>query len=733
MLRNLAKSVSVVIVLSILFLTAGLMAESFKTKAPMKSPMAQQLVDGELIVKFKSGLTDQDIEKINNTFGAQLKSSSVKKDKFKVLKIKNNKSVEEMIAKYQKHPHVVYAEANSYCYAQAVPNDPYYSPYQWNLDNPVYGGIQAEQAWDITSGNSGVIVGILDTGVAYENYGAYEQAPDLANTNFVAGYDFINNDSHPNDDEGHGTHVCGTIAQSTNNGLGVAGIAYNASIMPVKVLDADGSGTATALANALYWAADNGADVINMSLSWAPGYDPGSTVENAVAYAYNHGVTIVAAAGNDDTGTVCYPAAYDDYVIAVGATRYDEDRAYYSNWGASLDVVAPGGDTSVDQNGDGYVDGVLQQTFGSSPTDFGFYFYQGTSMATPHVAGVAALLVANGAVGPDAVREALENTAEDLGTNGWDSTFGHGLIDAYAALNYNVTPPENRKPVADAGGPYAADVGVSIMFDGSGSYDPDGDTITYSWNFGDGSTATGENPVHAYAAAGTYTVTLVVNDGELDSDPSTTTATISEPGADPVMVVTDISLSLSSRARGKFLGGNADVTVLDGDGNPVANATIYAHWSGAVSENEVFTTGSNGVGSCSSSLVKSASGSFVFTIDDVVKSGYIFDSANSVLTNSIAASSAAGIAGALTAYPNPANPSTQISFSVDEPANVSLILYNVLGQQVRVLTNEFHAQGDYRLTWDGRDYTGTYLTSGVYLAQLQVGEQVETIRLFLAK
>ncbi|MBN1481355.1 PKD domain-containing protein [candidate division KSB1 bacterium] len=731
MLRQGIKTYSLVLVFSMIFMSVVVNADSFKVKKMKMSSQTLNYVKDELIVKFKGGVTDAKIDEINNSFGTHVKSSSYKHDKFKVLKIKDKKSVEEMVAKYQKHPLVDYAEANTFCYAQAIPNDPYYSPYQWHLDNPVYGGIQMEEAWDITSGTSSVIVGILDTGVAFENYSVYQQAPDLANTTFVAGYDFINNDSHPNDDEGHGTHVCGTVAQSTNNGVGVAGIAYNTAIMPVKVLDQNGSGTATALANALYWATDHGADVINMSLSWPPGYNPGSTIENAIAYANNHGVTLVAAAGNDNTGTVCYPAAYDDYVIAVGATRYDETRAYYSNWGASLDVTAPGGDVTIDQNGDGYVDGVLQQTFGSSPTDFGYYFYQGTSMASPHVAGVAALLIANGTTGPDAVREALENTAKDKGASGWDTIYGHGIIDAYAALNYNVTPPENQQPVADAGGPYVADVGVSITFDGTDSYDPDNNPITYAWDFGDGSTGSGPTPEHAYTSAGTYTVTLVVNDGELDSDPSTTTATISEPGPVPVMVVTDIALSLSSKARGKFLGGNAEVTVLDGDGYPVAGATIYAHWSGAVSESEVFTTNSNGVGSCSSAMVKNATGYFVFTIDDVVKAGYIFDTVNSVLTNSIAASASAS--SNFAASPNPANPSTQFTYAIETPTTVSLIIYNVLGQQVRVLTNEFHTQGAYRLTWDGRDYNGISLTSGVYLVQLIIGDTVENMRILLAK
>lgn len=388
---------------------------------------------GEIVVKFKRGVSDNVIRDINQRQGCAVLSLS-KRGEFKRLRIPRNKSVEEMVSIYSRNPNIEYAEPNFIAYELMIPNDPYY-PYQWNMDN-THGGINMEAAWNVETGIPGVVVAVIDTGVAYEDYTKkYKKAPDLANTLFVAGYDFVNNDTHPNDDEGHGTHVTGTIAQSTNNNLGVAGIAFNVSIMPIKVLNSSGSGTYTDIADGIYFAADNGAAVINMSLG---GSSPSSTLENALAYAYNRGVTIVCAAGNEyeEGNYPSYPAAYDAYCIAVGATRFDEARAYYSNTGSYLDIAAPGGDINVDQNGDGYGDGILQQTFGIDPKDFGYWFYQGTSMATPHVAGVAALIISNGTTGPDNVRQALEKTAEDKGLAGWDTAYGWGIVDAYAALNY---------------------------------------------------------------------------------------------------------------------------------------------------------------------------------------------------------------------------------------------------------------------------------------------------------
>ena len=349
---------------------------------------------------------------------------------FRVIKIPKGE-VMQRINRYLAMQNVEYAEPNYMAYALMAPNDPLYI-YQWHLDNPVSGGINMQSAWDISQG-SGVTVAIIDTGVAYENYGAYKQAPDLANTCFVPGYDFVNNDAHPNDDHYHGTHVAGTVGQSTNNSIGVAGVAFGSCLMPIKVLASGGGGTYDQVANGIYFAADNGAQVINLSLG---GRSDSQALKDAVAYAYNKGVTIIAAAGNDGKNILLYPAAYDEYVIAVGATRYDELLSGYSNFGPSLDLVAPGGDMTVDQNGDGYPDGVLQNTFSpQNPVDFGYWLYQGTSMAAPHVSGVAALLISKAvATKPDDVRTALESTAKDLGAIGKDNTYGWGLVDAIAAL-----------------------------------------------------------------------------------------------------------------------------------------------------------------------------------------------------------------------------------------------------------------------------------------------------------
>ncbi|MBU4305136.1 MAG: S8 family serine peptidase [Candidatus Omnitrophica bacterium] len=431
--KNLVWCLAGFFILSFAGLSFGQQEKFFEQKA-VKTIEGPKWAPGEIVVKFKKGVSGDVIREINQRQGCSVLSLS-KRGGFKRLRIPRNKTLEEMVSVYSRNPNVEYAEPNFIASELTVPNDPYYS-FQWNFDNPQYGGIHMESAWNIQTGNPGVIVAVIDTGVAYEDYGRkYKKAPDLANTAFVPGYDFVNNDSHPNDDEGHGTHVTGTIAQSTNNNLGVAGVAFNTSIMPIKVLNSAGSGTYADIAEGIYFAADNGANVINMSLG---GTSPAITLENALAYAYNKNVTIVCAAGNEyqKGNSPAYPAAYDAYCIAVGATRFDETRSYYSNTGSYLDIAAPGGDLNVDQNNDGYGDGVLQQTFGSTSSAFGYYFYQGTSMAAPHVSGVAALLIANGTTGPANIKKALEATAEDKGPAGWDQEYGWGIVNAYAALNY---------------------------------------------------------------------------------------------------------------------------------------------------------------------------------------------------------------------------------------------------------------------------------------------------------
>ena len=301
------------------------------------------------------------------------------------------------------------------------PDDPYYK-HQWHLDQ-----IQMPAAWTRSRGE-GAVVAVIDTGVLAASRGRFKQAPDLADTRFVPGYDFVDDDDQPDDEHGHGTHVAGTIAQSTNNGLGVAGVAPGVSIMPVRVLDGRGAGRWGSVAAGIRWAADNGADVINLSLG---GGMPSVSIRNAVAHAHSKGVVVVAAAGNTGRGSVQYPAAHR-FVVAVGAVRFDETLSFYSSYGTHLDVVAPGGDLRVDQNGDGLPDGVIQNTMlRGDPGRHDYIGYQGTSMAAPHVAGVAALLRASGVQDPDAIERLLKSSAKAK-----DDTkrYGSGLIQADGAL-----------------------------------------------------------------------------------------------------------------------------------------------------------------------------------------------------------------------------------------------------------------------------------------------------------
>ncbi|MFH2000949.1 MAG: S8 family serine peptidase [Planctomycetota bacterium] len=449
----------ILLVLLVVGFLGGTASAQFKTKTFDQGTVSQEYVAGEILVKFKEFATAEAAQAIHDSFGTYIRYESPKGG-FQRIGLAEGHSEIEMIRAYSALSMVEYAELNTVCHATAIPNDTYYG-YQWHF--PM---INMPAAWDLSTG-SGVVAAILDSGVAYENYAIptweagtvasgvtqYIQAPDLAGTSFVQGYDFINNDTHPNDNNSHGTHVAGTVAQTTNNNYGVAGVAYNASIMPVKVLDYTGSGSAQSLADGLYYAADHGADVVNMSLTWSPGYNPGSTVSNAVIYAYNAGVVLVGASGNADTGTVSYPAAYSQ-VIAVGAVRYDSTLSYYSQYGSAQELVAPGGDVTVDQNGDGYSDGVLQMTFTgyvnstnkANPTAMGYHFFQGTSMASPHVVGVVALMIANGITGVENIRTVLHNTAMDLGATGWDSTYGYGLVDAAAAVAGGTPPPPDTTP-----------------------------------------------------------------------------------------------------------------------------------------------------------------------------------------------------------------------------------------------------------------------------------------------
>lgn len=284
------------------------------------------------------------------------------------------------------------------------PNDPLYQ-FQWHLEQ-----VEAVESWTLASGK-GAVVAVIDTGIALDtdNERGVRGVRDLLNTSRVEGWDFVEDSSFSYDPKGHGTHVAGTIAQSTHNNYGVAGVAYDATLMNVRVLDDSGTGTLEDVVAGVYFAADNGATVINMSLS-SP--HPSDLMQEAVTEAHHSGVTVIAAAGNSGKREPGYPAALDN-VISVTSTQYDKHPAFYSQWGPHVDLAAPGGNTRVDQNKDGRPDGVLQEALKDSgdPSSHGFVFMMGTSMAAPHVAGVAALINQWGVTHPDRVEHYLKKGA----------------------------------------------------------------------------------------------------------------------------------------------------------------------------------------------------------------------------------------------------------------------------------------------------------------------------------
>jgi len=401
-------------------------------------------VKGEVIVKFKNIRT---MKKNKESFSNNMKfKNTYSHINIKRISIPKDMNEFEALEIFKDNPDVEYAHLNYTCKAHSEPNDPYYS-YQWNFHL-----INMNRAWNIqTKGSDDIIVAVLDTGVAYESFmdlsGIYKQAPDLKGTVFCHPYDFINDDLHANDDRGHGTHVTGTICQSTNNDEGLAGMAYGISIMPIKVLDYEGIGSSSQLADGIYWAVDHGANVINMSLGFPIGVIPEliPQVTKAINYAYENDVIMVASSGNEGEGIVSYPAAYPE-IISVGAVHSGDVVANYSQYGINLEIVAPGGE---DINRDGYLlgtDGIYQQTINipqiviGTPIydDFRYRPYIGTSMAAPHVTGLTALLLSqNTSRTITDIRDILHTTSVDLGSMGWDEFYGYGRIDAFSALNYD--------------------------------------------------------------------------------------------------------------------------------------------------------------------------------------------------------------------------------------------------------------------------------------------------------
>lgn len=392
----------------------------------------------DILVDLRDDASDADVAEIERRFGIDLVlvSDQSLDERFYRAHVPPHRR-DALIAELSKHPEVELAEPDAVVYLdpkamvkapadtkwKGFPNDPKYK-FQWHMDQ-----IKMPAAWKLADGKD-VIVAVIDTGVAYDDSEGFHVVADLKEATFVKPYNFVSNNKMAHDDHGHGTHVAGTIAQVTHNGVGVAGVARNAKIMPLKVLSASGSGSVGGIVDAIRYAADEGASVINMSLG---GRFPSKAMERAVKYAYDKGVVVVCAAGNESRSKMSYPAGYKG-AIAVSATQFDETVTFYSNYGKNLDIAAPGGNTRVDQNGDGMMDGVLQNTIAiNDPSSDDYYGYMGTSMASPHAAGVAALIVGEGVTEPAAVERILKKTARKPESY-TKKKHGAGIIDAEAAV-----------------------------------------------------------------------------------------------------------------------------------------------------------------------------------------------------------------------------------------------------------------------------------------------------------
>jgi serine protease len=430
---------------------------------------------GAVIVKFKNGAGTNGV----NSAMRAVAASHIERPSyanFDLLQIPIESDAETAAAELRARPDVEYAQPRYRNYPMLRPNDPLYDR-QWSF--PL---LDMERAWDIQpNAGSDVTVAVLDTGVAFRTatlrYNSrfswplagtslvfpalgpvdvpFAVAPELGAARFVAPRDFIWDDDLPFDLDGHGTHVSGTIGQLTNNNVGVAGMAFNVRLMPVKVIDevwdfvfgAPSSGTDDVVARGVRYAADNGAKVINMSIGRTEG-GAALVVEDAIRYAVSRGVFVAVAAGNSaDTGNAASRTAEAAPniagMVAVASVSRDRQRAFYSTTNSYVEIAAPGGD----QRRHGSAGGVLQQTLDPDvlhtylntyraprADSFSYEYFQGTSMATPHVSGFAALLVQQGITSPAAIEAAMKQFAIDLGRSGDDSEYGAGLINPRATL-----------------------------------------------------------------------------------------------------------------------------------------------------------------------------------------------------------------------------------------------------------------------------------------------------------
>ncbi|WP_070962575.1 S8 family serine peptidase [Vibrio sonorensis] len=450
--------------------------------------------------------------------------------------------------------YVEFAEPDYVVEPIAQPNDPSFGN-QWHHNN-----VNSQQAWDVTTGNS-VLVAVCDTGfdVNHPDLGPNLRTDLAFNANDGSNYIF--------DANGHGTGSAGTLGAVGNNNTGVAGASWSVDIIPVRIAISDSNSSAyiSTMATCIEYAADNNARIVNLSY----GGIQYATIDAAAQYLRARNGLLFMSAGNSGQEHPTYP----DYTsfVGVGATNRSDGRASFSSWGNYVDITAPGVEILTTYPNNRYV------------------YYSGTSFSSPLTAGIAALMVAaNPNITPSEIENGLFSTAVDIGTSGDDNVFGHGLVDAAAAVNYAVNLGGLEAPVAVAGvDNNSLPFGTPFNFDGSASSDPDGTVISYLWDFGDGTTSNEKIVSHEYATAGSFQVSLTVtdNDGLTDSD----TTSVQVTNELPVAVITGLASSYdvtesiffdgraSSDAEGNIINYDWDFGNGDSDSGATTN---YSYPSG---------------------------------------------------------------------------------------------------------------------------------------------------------
>ncbi len=788
-------------------------------------------------------------------------------------------TVQEAKAAFERNPNVERVELIGIHSMYATPNDTYYDnpppefPYdQWHYWDTK--GIDADLAWDSNPGDATVVVGILDSGTRYFHLDLGGDSPqwgpdspfaggnifinpgetagdgvDNDNNGYVddvIGYDFVSSsggfgvncidqdcgtaDNDPDDGDGHGTHVSGTVGAITNNARMVAGVAggysdgttsgvaNGVSLVPCRIgYHASYRGITTGVvhmdfaAEAMYYMADlvdAGHNVAAINCSWGSSNSGG--LGSATDFLLSRDVVIVVAAGNSGSSSPDYLNGRGD-CLDVAATDQAGNGASFSNYGSWVDVAAPGVEIlSTYRNPDD-----------PDPAAHYIAVIDGTSMSAPHVVGVVALLescnsslsaadkfslvvnnttpyndsrdlgsgianaylalsaancaqcnettpVADFSGSPTSGDAPLTVSFTDFSTNNpdsWSWDFGDGVGTSTAqnpsyeytsAGTYTVAltaancagsdietkvdyitvsepPCSETTPVADfSGSPTSGDAPLTVTFTDLSANNPD----TWSWDFGDGGTSTAQNPSYEYTSAGTYTVTLTAsNCAGSDIATKVDYITVSAPTQNTMHVS---AITVIRRTRGPWLNGEAYVTIVDQNGNPVANATVYGYFDFPNTDTKSGLTASDGVAFIEGDRSRSSWSDICFTVTNVTHATNIYDAAANVVTQACESGPVAKTEPASNAmpdnfglsqnYPNPFNPSTEIAFSLPTAGHVTLEVYNIIGQQVEVLANGEYAAGQHVVTWDASGQS-----SGIYFYRLTTGDFANTKKMMLLK